>query len=327
MRIILGSLLVLLCSSVSHAFVVAPGAGVRKASFHPLVRPITALAADKKKSGLDPTVSDKLVAESIAPWRTLRIFMYIALGSGSTLGGVITLLGVIAGLSGSRPDLDMNTEYTNLAIDFGATAVFAFLWKFDNDNGAVFNEQVQAKVERKKEQSVLVKGMREREAKLQELTLNIQISVDGTTQEAKVGNLQVGAKQHMIIVAGPKKACRDALVGANLMKNDFSLSNVLVIPYDTSVGIEKATPEGFGERPAYETQPFIARPIGEGWEDYIKAEMDDAVTQSGEKCKQQGIAIVIENTGQVIRRGVGTVPWRQMMDQLIGKESEDLPLI
>ena len=38
--------------------------------------------------------------------------------------------------------------------------------------------------------------------------------------------------------------------------------------------------------------------------------------QSGEKAKEEGIAIVVANNGKIIRRGIGTVPWRQMVEQL-----------
>jgi hypothetical protein len=336
------SALLLLCVSASNAFTVAPATtakvratncipkqvGSRRSNDNNLVLYAEGGGVKKRKSGLDSTVRDRLVTESIAPWRTLRLFLYGAAGSSALLGGFITLTGTIAALTGNRPDLDMSTQYQNLAIDFGAVAAFAFLFKYDTDQGAELNESVQAKVERKKEQAQLVKGMRAREAQLKLLSLEIQVSVDGTTKEAIAGDLQLGAKQHMIIVAGPKKACRDALVGANLMKNDFSLSNVLVVPYDTGVGVSTApAAEGFAERPSYETQPYVARPTGKGWEDYIKAEMADAVTQSGVRAEKEGIAIVVSNTGQVIRRGVGTVPWRQMVDELTGKESEDLPLI
>lgn len=280
----------------------------------------------KKVGGLDETVRNKLVAESIAPWRTLRIFLYFAAGSGALIGGLITLTGAIAAMG--NPDVDMNTEYLNLGIDFGAVALFAVLFKLDSDKGAELNEQVEEKVERKKAQKQVVQAMRDREAKLRELSLQIKVSNDGEVTKAKVGDLQAGANQHMIVVVGPKKACRDALVGANLMKNDFALSNVLVVPYDTGAGgVQDAAPEGFGERPAYETQPYVARPTGSGWEDYVKAEMDDAVQQSSENCEEEGIAIVISKTGQVLRRGVGTVPWRQMVDELTGNVQEELPLI
>ena len=64
----------------------------------------------KKKGSLEVGVRSKLVAESIAPWRSLRIFLYGALGSGAAVGGIITLTGVAAALSGGRTDVDLNTE-------------------------------------------------------------------------------------------------------------------------------------------------------------------------------------------------------------------------
>jgi len=40
------------------------------------------------------------------------------------------------------------------------------------------------------------------------------------------------------------------------------------------------------------------------------------VKQGGEQARKEGIAIVTANNGKVIRRGVGKVPWRQMVEQL-----------
>lgn len=122
----------------------------------------------------------------------------------------------------------------------------------------------------------------------------------------------------MIIVAGPSRVCTEALIGANLLKTDFSMRNVLVVPYRTTKNkMERAKPAGgFGDRPAYEMQPYVANPTGEGWDDYIQEEMDLAVGQAGENAREEGIALVVANNGKVIRRGVGTVPWRQMVDEL-----------
>ena len=64
----------------------------------------------RKAAGLDPEMRSKLLSESIAPWRTVRLFVYVAAGSGALLGGLITLSGVAAALSGARTDVDFNTE-------------------------------------------------------------------------------------------------------------------------------------------------------------------------------------------------------------------------
>jgi hypothetical protein len=209
----------------------------------------------------------------------------------------------------------------NLAIDFGAVAVFVLLAKFDWDKKDELDERVEQKVEQKKVQKQAAKDVKERETLLGTLQLNLQVSADGGTQQAVVKQLQAGARQHMIIVAGPKKACRDALVGANLLKMDFAMSNVLVVPYEMDVDVaeqlSRPVGSGFGgSLPMYETQPYVARPVGDGWDEYIKAEMDDAVKQNGEKARDEGIAIVVAQNGKVMRRGVGKVPWRQMVEQL-----------
>uniref|UniRef100_A0A7S2N0T1 UspA domain-containing protein n=1 Tax=Helicotheca tamesis TaxID=374047 RepID=A0A7S2N0T1_9STRA len=271
-----------------------------------------------KGSAVDPEVRSKLLTESIAPWRTLRLFLYASLGSGALLGGFITLSGVAAFLSGVRDDVDLNTEYLNLAIDFGAAIAFAFLAKWDFDKGAELSENVEKKLERKKEQRKITNAMREREDRLSKLSLNVRVSDGGDMQTATVSALQSGAKQHMVIVAGNRKAIRDALLGANFLKMEFAVRNLLVVPYEISEETEKQVRPsgGFGERPAYETQPYVAEVVGDGWEEYIEEEMIDAVKQGGEKVKEEGIAIVLANDGKVIRRGVGTVPWRKMVEEL-----------
>ena len=89
---------------------------------------------------------------------------------------------------------------------------------------------------------------------------------------------------------------------------------------------EKVKPDaqkGFGARPTWEAQPYIATPVGEAWDEYIQAELNDAVQQNGEKVKEDGIAIVVANTGEIIRRGVGQVPWRNMVNELEQATEED----
>jgi hypothetical protein len=64
----------------------------------------------RRNAGLDPEMRSKLLSESIAPWRTVRLFLYASAGSGALIGGLITLAGVAAALSGARTDIDLNTE-------------------------------------------------------------------------------------------------------------------------------------------------------------------------------------------------------------------------
>ena len=185
--------------------------------------PSLALKAEERdnKTGLAPGVSKNLLAETIAPFRGLRLFLYASFASGAFVGGLITASGVAAALSGVRSDVDLNTEYLNLAIDFGAVALFGVLAKFDLDKGEELRKEVDEKVETKKRQKKIVKSMREREERLSKLELDVRVSEDGETRRASVGIMQEKAKQHIILVAGPGRVIRDALRGAQLNKVRF----------------------------------------------------------------------------------------------------------
>lgn len=67
----------------------------------------------KKKKPYDEKLRKKLLSESIAPWRTIRLFLYGSLGSGAFVGGFIQLTGLLAALSAGKQDIDMNTEVNN----------------------------------------------------------------------------------------------------------------------------------------------------------------------------------------------------------------------
>ena len=293
--------------------------------------PLTQLS-EKKQGGLEPNVSNKLLEETVAPFRGLRLFFYGAFASGAFVGGLITLSGVAAAMNGLRDDVDLNTEYLNLAIDFGAVALFGVLAKLDIDKKSELAVEVEEKVQQKKQQKKAAGAMRERESLLKNLNVNVRVTEDGGMKMAPLGVMQEKAKQHVILVAGPGRAIRDALRGAQLNKVNFAMTNILVVPYETGVEFaEKAAKPnggGFGDdRPSYETQPYVAEPTGEGWEEFIDAEMETAAEQAGDKVRDEGIALVISNDGKVLRRGVGKVPWRQMVDELeeavTGEKRED----
>ncbi len=70
---------------------------------------VTALYSDKKKKGgLDESMRNKLLTESIAPWRTIRLFLYGSFGSGAFIGGLVNGSGAIAAMA--SPEFNMQTE-------------------------------------------------------------------------------------------------------------------------------------------------------------------------------------------------------------------------
>jgi len=334
-----------LCSFSTFAFQTVPtnsNVSTKRVGFVPLAKTNTlqhqfrknikyfmATSNDNKDVSAENDVSSRLLAESIAPWRTLRVFLYFALGSGALLGGFITLTGVFASLSRGSTEIDLNSNYLDLAIDFGAAIAFAVFAKLDFDKGNELNTKVEGKLEKKKEDIWIRTSMKERELTLSSLEIELRVSDDGTMQRANIGAVQAGAKQHLIIVAGRRKAIRDALLGANLLKMDFAIKDVLVIPYelDKKRGEEKMRPDGTGftmdKRPNWESAPYVAQCVGKGWDAYINAEVEDAVKQNSQKVKDDGIVIVVENTGKIVKRGVGQIPWRDTVGELEKQEKAE----
>ena len=83
----------------------------------PLTTSLWNTPENKKKKPYDEKLRKKLLSESIAPWRTIRLFLYGSLGSGAFVGGFIQLTGLLAALSSGKQDIDMNTEVTTLYRD------------------------------------------------------------------------------------------------------------------------------------------------------------------------------------------------------------------
>jgi len=162
--------------------------------------------------------------------------------------------------------------------------------------------------------------------------IDLRVSEDTAVplQRASVEAVQSGGKQHMVVVIGPRKAIRDALLAANILKMEFSVRDVLIVPYELNKkkDEDKIKPDGqkgFGSnsRPTWEMQPYVAQPAGEEWDEYVQSELNDAIAQNGEKVKEEGIAIIVANTGEIIRRGVGKVPFRQIVEELEQKTKEE----
>ena len=64
----------------------------------------------KKKGGLEEGMRNKLVTESIAPWRTLRLFLYGTLGSSAFVGGLINISGAVANSKLNPAEFNLQTE-------------------------------------------------------------------------------------------------------------------------------------------------------------------------------------------------------------------------
>ena len=120
-RLLLNFVLVAMAVGASSAFQLAPLTPSRsiatnnaKTTPTSIQRSQVILHSSKKEkksnAPFDEYLRTKLVSESIAPWRGLRLFLYGSAASGAAVGGFITLTGTLAAISGARTDVDLNVE-------------------------------------------------------------------------------------------------------------------------------------------------------------------------------------------------------------------------
>ncbi|GMI30132.1 hypothetical protein TeGR_g1124, partial [Tetraparma gracilis] len=212
---------------------------------------------------LDPALRTKLLAETIAPWRSVRLFACGSLGSGAALGGFLTLAGLLAAKSGARSDVDIDEATANVAIDFAAAAIFAVAAYFDSRAGGELNERVAAKLASRKSAKVAAaaSGSRVR-SELASLPLLLSLGPSAPGKPVAVRDVQAGAGQALVLLAGPPAYVRDCLLAARLVKpSPFSTHNALVVPFETTPGPGKGGFGGGGAPPLYVATPGE----GVGW--------------------------------------------------------------
>ena len=69
----------------------------------------------------------RLVAESQAPYKGLRKFMYVAFGASGAIGGFVFFTKILAGR-------DMAQSLPNLALQLGVVALMVFLFRWEDRN-------------------------------------------------------------------------------------------------------------------------------------------------------------------------------------------------
>jgi hypothetical protein len=72
----------------------------------------------------DPEKYARLLAESKAPYRGLRKFIYVTFGMSGAVGGFVFLFRVLAGR-------DLETTLPNLALQVGVVALMVGLFRWD----------------------------------------------------------------------------------------------------------------------------------------------------------------------------------------------------
>ncbi|CAN6545210.1 unnamed protein product [Malus baccata var. baccata] len=93
---------------------------------------ITCFATDKQTSPTEISSTARIRSEVLTPFRSVRMFFYLAFIASGGLGGLIATTQLIAALTNPSRALDATEIAKGLGIDLGAVSLFAFLYLREN---------------------------------------------------------------------------------------------------------------------------------------------------------------------------------------------------
>jgi len=142
---------------------------------------------------------------------------------------------------------------------------------------------------------------------------------------APIGILQTQAQQDLVIfVTVEEKILTDVLLSMRIENKEFSERNVLVVPAFIDYGLTtllELSPQI--RKSKLMGQRSVASPAAASaedaavWGEFLAAEFKEADAQGlGDKAREQGLALVVRNTGEIVRRGLGRPNWKVVFSDL-----------
>ncbi|XP_020247488.1 protein LOW PSII ACCUMULATION 1, chloroplastic isoform X2 [Asparagus officinalis] len=101
------------------------------AAFSP--RTVRCSAANKPSPSAEVSSTAKIRSEVLSPFRSVRMFFYLAFIASAGLGGLITTPRLISALANSSRSSELPEVLNSLGIDLGAVLIFAFLYSRENN--------------------------------------------------------------------------------------------------------------------------------------------------------------------------------------------------
>jgi hypothetical protein len=155
----------------------------------------------------------KLREETEAPFRNVRIYLYISLLSAASLSTFIGLAKIAAALSiPSQADF-LPDLYYNLSVNLIGIPVIAYFWKRDLDSRQSILQRIQ------------------RGGSLAGLKLKIQ-EYGGSAQVVKISELRRdrGIEKRLVIVAAPKPLLATSVQSSMALGKDLYFNDLLIVP-------------------------------------------------------------------------------------------------
>ena len=211
----------------------------------------------------------------------------------------------------------MGTALTNIAIDLGGIIGAVALWDLERKaetqkiDAFTSKETVKSAVLTKK-----ILDQREQEIGLLPVEIIFSESDANTTRIYKMSDVQSQGSQSMVIVAGNRAYVRDCILSAKLAGASlFSDNDIYIVPVvmnDDQLEADRSS-KGFGSKESLLEAPYIGKPAQVSvWQQYLGKEFSSAREQGAEEVYKQGLALILNKEGKVVRRGLGQPIWSDL---------------
>lgn len=252
--------------------------------------PIICFASDKQNSSTETSSTARIRSEVLTPFRSVRMFFYLAFIASGGLGTLIAVTQLIAALTNPSRALDAPEIAKGLGIDIGAVSLFAFLYYREN---TAKNAQI-ARLSREENLS------------------NLKLRVD-EKRVIPVSSLRGLAR--LVICAGPASFITESFNRSEPFTEGLVERGVLVVPFATD---GKSPSFEFGE--SEETKDFTAKrkrlwqlnPVFvTEWTNWLNEQKKLAGVSS-----DSPVYISLRLDGRVRGSGIGYPPWNAFVAQL-----------
>ncbi|XVF72138.1 hypothetical protein PTKIN_Ptkin12aG0096200 [Pterospermum kingtungense] len=251
---------------------------------------IVCSAANKPSSSSEVSSAAKIRSEVLSPFRSVRMFFYLAFIASGALGGLIALTQLIAALNNPARSSEVPDVLTSLGIDIGAVSIFAFLYYREN---AAKNAQL-ARLSREESLS------------------NLKLRVD-QNKIISVSSLRGIAR--LVICAGPASFTVESFKFSEPFTERLLERGVLVVPFATDGNSPKFDfdeSEDMKEITAKRKRLWQLTPIYVSeWSEWL----DEQKKLAGVS-PESSVYLSLRLDGRVRGSGVGYPPWNAFVAQL-----------
>lgn len=268
--------------SIKHAFFPL------KSTFNNTSSTISCSATNKpSSSSSDISSTAKLRSEVLSPFRSVRMFFYLAFSASAGLGGLIALTQLLAALTNPAKSLEVPEILKGIAIDFGAVSLFAFLYSRDN---SAKNAQV---------------ARLSREENLSQLKLRVY-----ENKIISVNDLR--GLSRLVICAGPASFIEECFKLSEPFTAGLMDRGVLVVPFATDGNVPAFEFDASSEDTAKRKRLWQLAPVFVSeWSKWL----DEQKKMAGVS-PESAVYLSLRLDGRVRGSGVGYPPWNAFVAQL-----------